>query len=81
MGRLVRRSVDLDDGRRVELFVNRDTNLVVLDILDADEKGGVELYRGTHNVAVQTKMGLAHYRRRITSNVTASNLAQELNGN
>jgi hypothetical protein len=42
---IVRNYVSLDDGRTVALFVNRETNLVVLDIVDADEKGGNEVYR------------------------------------
>ena len=37
--------IDLPDGRTVSTFVNRGTNLVVLDIVDADSKGGVEVYR------------------------------------
>ena len=43
-----REHVTLKDGRIVSLFVNRDTNLIVLDIVDANEKGGIEVYR--HNV-------------------------------
>lgn len=38
-------SVHLDDGRIVSLFVNRVNGLVVLDIVDADESGGIEVYR------------------------------------
>ena len=41
----MRYNVPLDDGRIVSLFVNRDTRLVNLDIVDADERGGVEVYR------------------------------------
>lgn len=41
-------TIPLLDGRYVQLFVNRDTNLVVLDIVDADEQGGVEVYRRHH---------------------------------
>lgn len=41
-------SVALVDGRTVSLFVNVDTGLVVLDLLDADRRGGTELYRATH---------------------------------
>ena len=37
--------VTLKDGRTVYLFVNRDTNLIVLDIIDANERDGVEVYR------------------------------------
>ena len=43
--RIVYNRVKLDDGRMVVLFVNRDTNLVVLDVVDADESGGRELCR------------------------------------
>jgi hypothetical protein len=43
--RIIHHNVTLDDGRIVALFVNRDSNLVVLDIIDADEKGGNEVYR------------------------------------
>jgi hypothetical protein len=43
--RIVHHNVPLDDGRVVALFVNRDSGLVVLDIVDADDKGGVEVYR------------------------------------
>lgn len=43
-------NVKLDDGRTIQLFVNLDTNLVVLDIQNAPNRhgntnGGVELYR------------------------------------
>jgi hypothetical protein len=37
--------VALDDGRTVQLFVNCVSLLVTLDIVDADEEGGVEVYR------------------------------------
>lgn len=47
--RIVRHNVALDDGRTVQLFVNRDTSLVVLDIIDADEQGGCEVYRHKHD--------------------------------
>jgi hypothetical protein len=43
--RIVRHYVPLDDGRTVALFVNRDSKLIVLDIIDADEQGGNEVYR------------------------------------
>ena len=43
--RIVRYNVPLDDGRIVTLFVSRDTRLVCLDIVDADERGGCEVYR------------------------------------
>ena len=43
-------NVKLDDGRTVQLFVNLDTNLVILDIQDkpnkkGNVKGGIEVYR------------------------------------
>ena len=38
-------SVTLDDGRTVHLFVNLDSNLVVLDVIDADEEAGFEILR------------------------------------
>lgn len=37
----------LPDGRRVIFFVNKATGLVVVDVADADDKGGVELLRVT----------------------------------
>lgn len=43
--RLSRREIKLDDGRTVTLFVNRDTRLVVLDIVDSNALGGTEVYR------------------------------------
>ena len=49
--RIVRYQVTLDDGRRVSLFVNRDTRLVVLDVINANESdlwdyaGGCEILR------------------------------------
>ena len=46
--RCVHHYVPFDDGRTVALFVNRDTGLVVLDIVDANEQGGVEVYRAYH---------------------------------
>jgi hypothetical protein len=39
--------VTLDDGRRVQFFLNRKTRLIVVDIIDADENGGVEILRHT----------------------------------
>lgn len=35
----------LPDGRRVQFFLNRETNLIVLDIVDKNGKGGVEVFR------------------------------------
>jgi len=43
--RIERKTITLDDGRYVQLFVNKDTRLITLDIVDADEKGGLEVYR------------------------------------
>jgi hypothetical protein len=43
--RIVYHNVPLDDGRVVVLFVNRESGLIVLDIVDKDEQGGVEVYR------------------------------------
>ncbi len=36
----------LADGRHVQCFVNVETGLVVVDVVDADERGGVEIFRG-----------------------------------
>lgn len=55
-------SITLKDGRTVHLFVNRDTNLVVLDIVDADDQGGIEVYRSIRKPTKpisQTKAGKA----------------------
>jgi uncharacterized protein (UPF0218 family) len=46
--RIVRHNIVLNDGRTVALFVNRETDLIVLDIVDADDQGGVEVYRAKH---------------------------------
>ena len=35
----------LKDGRAVQFFLNRETGLVVVDVIDADEKGGCEILR------------------------------------
>ena len=37
--------VRLPDRRIVELIVNPDTGLIVVDIIDADDKGGIEILR------------------------------------
>lgn len=37
--------VTLKDGRTVQFFANVDTNLLVIDVVDADERGGVEILR------------------------------------
>lgn len=41
------RYVTLPDGREVSLFVNKATGLVVVDVVDADEDGGLEILRQT----------------------------------
>jgi hypothetical protein len=43
---------DLSDGREVCFFVNKKTGLLVVDIVDADEKGGIEMLRA---IAPQVK--------------------------
>lgn len=35
----------LKDGRRVQFFLNRETSLVVVDVIAADDTGGVEILR------------------------------------
>jgi hypothetical protein len=35
----------LSDGRRIQFFLNRETNLVVVDVIDKNGKGGVEILR------------------------------------
>lgn len=37
----------LKDGRRVQFFLNRETGLIVVDVIDKDEKGGTEILRRT----------------------------------
>lgn len=37
--------LSLRDGRRVILFVNEVTNLVVVDVLESDEDSGTEIFR------------------------------------
>ena len=37
----------LPDGRGVSLFVNRESGLIVIDVVDKDGKGGVEVLRYT----------------------------------
>lgn len=37
----------LDDGRRVQFVLNRETNLIVVDVIDANGSGGVEILRRT----------------------------------
>lgn len=36
---------DLPDGRSLQFFVNVQTGLVVVDLIDADEEGGTEILR------------------------------------
>lgn len=42
---ILRAGALLKDGRRVEFFLNRETNLVVVDVIDKNDKGGVEILR------------------------------------
>lgn len=35
----------LDDGRYVQFYVNTETNLLVVDVVSADEASGVEVFR------------------------------------
>jgi len=42
---IARQNVKLKDGRVASFFVNRKDNLVVVDIVNKDKKGGVEVYR------------------------------------
>jgi hypothetical protein len=35
----------LKDGRQVQFFLNRETGLIVVDLIDKDESGGRELLR------------------------------------
>lgn len=37
--------VGLPDGRRINVFVNRETGLIVVDVIDADDNGGTEILR------------------------------------
>jgi hypothetical protein len=37
--------IKLPDGRSVQLFVNRETGLIVVDVVDKGGKGGCEVYR------------------------------------
>jgi len=37
----------LNNGKRVQFFLNRETNLIVVDVIDKNDKGGVELMRVT----------------------------------
>lgn len=53
---IVHANVVMPDGHRVTLFVNRDTNLVVVDYTHKNEKGGNELLRKTLNPVIM----LAH---------------------
>jgi hypothetical protein len=35
----------LPNGKRLQLFVNRETGLVVVDVIDKNDKGGIEILR------------------------------------
>ncbi len=35
----------LDNGRTIQFFVNRETNLVVVDVIEKGGRGGVEILR------------------------------------
>jgi hypothetical protein len=37
----------LEDGREVVLFVNRKTNLIVVDVMELDDERGTEVCRTT----------------------------------
>lgn len=39
--------IKLNSGKRLQFFVNRETGLVVLDVIDKNEKGGCEIVRRT----------------------------------
>jgi len=43
----VRARAILDDGRYVQFFLNRARGLVVVVVVDANERGGVEILRRT----------------------------------
>ncbi len=38
-------SIKLKDERTIQFFVNRETGLIVLDLIEKDEKAGMELFR------------------------------------
>jgi hypothetical protein len=40
-------SVELPNRKRVQFFVNRESNLIVVDIINKDDKGGIEILRQT----------------------------------
>jgi hypothetical protein len=44
---IARMNAELKDGRAVQFFVNRENNLVVVDVINKDEKGGNEILRKT----------------------------------
>ena len=37
--------IKLPDGRGISLFVNRENGLIVVDVVDKDGEGGVEVFR------------------------------------
>jgi hypothetical protein len=42
-----RQSFDTTSGNRIAFFFNKETNLLVIDIIDKNERGGNELVRMT----------------------------------
>jgi len=46
-GTIARLNLKMKDGRTVSLFVNRENNLLVGDVIDKNEKGGYEFLRRT----------------------------------
>jgi uncharacterized FlaG/YvyC family protein len=42
-------NVELKSGNHLNFFVNRETNLLVVDLVDKEEKGGNEIVRMTLN--------------------------------
>ena len=45
----------LADGRPVQFFLNRETGLIVVDLIDRNERGGRELLRYTAPLIVSTR--------------------------
>ena len=44
-GDIARQNVKLKDGRTASFFVNRENNLVVVDVIDKNENGGRAILR------------------------------------
>jgi hypothetical protein len=42
---IARLNAKLKDGRQLSVFINRENNLLVVDVIDKDEKGGTEIIR------------------------------------